>query len=127
MLGIDPEKVRQIVVLARMFDAVDKTSDFDAPARAHSDAVVEIFEDLTDGVPYDELLDDIRALSEEEQIHLVALVWIGRGTYSPQEWEQAVSEARFAHNRRTAEYLISLPRLGDYLEDGLEAIEDVES
>lgn len=125
MLSIDPEKVRQIVVLARLFDGLEELSDsgsiFDI-----ADAMAEISEGMADAPAYDELRDDIRDLNEEEQINLVALVWVGRGTYSPAEWEQAVSEARHAHNRRTVEYLASLPRLCDYLEDGLAAIEEIE-
>ena len=40
--------------------------------------------------------------------------------------EDALAEAGHAHNKRTAEYLTSLPKLGDYLEEGLAAIEDME-
>lgn len=124
MLGINPEKVRQIVVLARLFDGLEELSDsgsiFDI-----ADAMAEMSEGMAGAPVYDELRDDIRELNEEEQINLVALVWVGRGTYDPAEWEQAVSEARHAHSRRTVEYLVSLPRLSDYLEDGLEAIEEI--
>jgi hypothetical protein len=49
----------------------------------------------------------------------VALAWLGRGTYDIDEWHDAVQTARDAHNARTAEYLLGLPLLGDYLEDGL--------
>ena len=37
------------------------------------------------------------------------------------EWKDAIAEARRAHNKRTAEYLLGLPMLGDYLEEGLAA------
>jgi hypothetical protein len=49
----------------------------------------------------------------------VALAWLGRGTYDLDEWKEAVATARTEHSRRTAEYLLTLPLLGDYLEDGL--------
>ena len=55
----------------------------------------------------------------EEQINLVALAWLGRGTYDKSEWSEALKIARQEHNNRTAQYLLGLPLLGDYLEEGL--------
>jgi hypothetical protein len=49
----------------------------------------------------------------------VALAWVGRGTYDVSEWQQAIDTARTEHTNRTAEYLLGLPLLGDYLEEGL--------
>jgi hypothetical protein len=63
----------------------------------------------------------IRALDEDEQTNLVALAWVGRGTYDLSEWNEALREARSEHNKRVAEYLLGLPLLGDYLEEGLAA------
>ena len=49
----------------------------------------------------------------------MALAWIGRGSFIGEEWREAMREARHAHNERTADYLMGLPLLGDYLADGL--------
>ena len=67
----------------------------------------------------EELLGAIRSLNDDERIKLVALAWLGRGTYDIDEWKEAVATAKTEHSRRTAEYLLNLPLLGDYLEDGL--------
>jgi hypothetical protein len=64
-------------------------------------------------------LGAIRALNEDERMRLVALAWVGRGTYSKEEWREAIATAKSEHSRRTAEYLLGMPLLGDYLEDGL--------
>ena len=72
---------------------------------------------------YSELLSFIRALDLDEQISLVALAWVGRGTYEAAEWQQALDTARGEHTNRTAEYLLGLPLLGDYLEEGLAALD----
>jgi hypothetical protein len=85
--------------------------------------MVDILEDIAGDATYAELTEFIRSMDEEEQVNLVTLAWLGRGTYAAEEWEEALTEARYAHNKRTAEYLTSLPKLGDYLEDGLAAIE----
>jgi hypothetical protein len=49
---------------------------------------------------------------------------LGRGTYDISEWKTALDTARSEHSKRTAEYLLGLPLLGDYLEDGLAMFDD---
>jgi hypothetical protein len=84
-----------------------------------------VLEDQPDGDATSQVLAEfIRDLDEDEQAELVALAWVGRGTYPAEDWEEAVAEARRAHNKRTVEYLFSLPMLGDYLEEGLTLVED---
>ena len=126
MLDIDPEKVRQIIDQARMFDAKEEVSDPDSGSNPADDMMADVLEDLREDATGNELAECIRGLDEDEQVDLVALAWIGRGTYEAANWEEAVAEARRAHNARTAEYLLSLPKLGDYLEEGLSAIEEKE-
>jgi hypothetical protein len=126
-LGINPDKVRQIITEARMFDAKEGVCDPDSGSNPTDDMVADILEDLPDDATYDELIEYIRSLNEEEQINLVALAWLGRGTYSVSEWDDAVAQAKDAHHARIAEYLTTLPKLGDYLEDGLAAIEEQEA
>lgn len=123
-LGINPEKVRHIISEARVFDAKEEVSDPDSGSNPADDMMADVLEDLPDDATFQELTEFIRSLDEEEQIDLVALAWVGRGTYAASEWQDAIAEARRAHNKRTAEYLTSLPKLGDYLEDGLAAIEE---
>lgn len=124
MLGINPEKVRHIIEEARMFDVKEGLSDPDSGSNAADDGMTDVLEDAPDDATYEELAEYVRALDEDEQIELVALAWLGRGTYSAEEWDDAMAEARNAHNKRTAEYLFSLPKLGDYLEEGLTVLED---
>lgn len=126
MLGINPDKVRQVITEARMFDAKEEMSDPDSGSNGTDDRMADVLEDSADDATYAELTAFIRGMDEEEQVNLVALAWLGRGTYSLEEWEEALAEAHHAHNKRTAEYLTSLPKLGDYLEDGLAAVEEKE-
>jgi hypothetical protein len=125
MLAINPGKVRDLIEIARMFDAKVADSDPDSGSNASDDGMADVLEDLPEDedATYENLLEFIRGLDDEEQTNLVALAWIGRGTYGVEDWDQALAEARRAHNNRTAEYLTSLPILGDYLEEGLSALE----
>lgn len=69
-----------------------------------------------------ELRAFIENLNDDEKVHLVALTWIGRETYEPEEWAEAVTTARQEATTPTQEYLMNMPLFADYLEDGLEKL-----
>ncbi len=94
-------------------------SDPQEGSNAIDDGQTDILTDKADDPVREELLGAIRALNDEERIRLVALAWLGRGTFALDEWKEALATARSEHSRRAAEYLLGLPLLGDYLEDGL--------
>ena len=66
-----------------------------------------------------ELSGFIQDLNVDEQIDLVAMMWLGRGDGDLDNWNDLRSEASRAHNNRTASYLIETPMLADYLEEAL--------
>jgi hypothetical protein len=120
-LGINPDKVCFIIAKARVFDAKEEVSDPDSGSNGADDGMTDVLEDLPDAVDATrlELKAFIRGLDEEEQSNLVALAWLGRGTYDIGEWREALNVARNEHNKRAADYLLKLPLLGDYLSEGL--------
>jgi hypothetical protein len=118
-LAISPEKLCFIIVKAHEFDAKDIVTDPDTGSNAADDAMVSVLEDHADDPVVAELVGFINALSEDEQIDLVALAWLGRGDGIIEDWEELRAEAARSHNKRTAAYLLGMPMLGDYLEDGL--------
>ncbi len=120
-LAIATDKVAFIILKARAYDAKEPLTDDESGSNPTDDGDADILEDAPGDLTRQELADAIRALNEEEQINLVALAWLGRGTYDIGEWDQALETARTEHNKRTAQYLIGLPLLGDYLEEGLAA------
>lgn len=131
MLTMDIDKIRHVIAQARVFDAAIETDDDDDDELpAHGPHTVdeeldETVEDSLDGDPvYDEIRDFINDLNEDEQVQLVALAWVGRGSFSVDEWEDAVNEAGEEHNERTAEYLLGMPLLSDYLSEGLAAFDE---
>ena len=119
-LGIATDKVCHIILKARAWDAKQADDDPASGSNATDDGMADVLENQPDrDATYAELVAFIRALDIEEQVNLVALAWVGRGTYELSEWQQALETARGEHNDRTAEYLLGLPMLGDYLEEGL--------
>jgi len=118
-LTISPEKVCFIIIKAREFDAKDETTEPDPGSNPSDDMDIEVLEEHEDDPVVEELTSLINSLSEDEQIDLVALAWLGREDYTADDWPAVREEAARAHNRRTAEYLLGIPQLGDFLEEGL--------
>ncbi len=118
MPSIDPQKVCFVVVKAREFDV--KVDPVDS---APEGEIEEILEDFADDPTYEEIKGFIDSLNEEEQANLVALVWTGRGDFSGKEWDEALALARERANDNTSGYLLGIPLLPDYLEEGLAAFD----
>jgi hypothetical protein len=120
-LGIATDKVCHLIVKARAFDAKEADADPDPGSNPTDDGMADVLESGTGDPVLREVSAFIRGLDEDEQMSLVALAWIGRGTFDASEWLQILETARAQHRHRVAEYLLSLPLLGDYLEEGLAA------
>tara|TARA_R110000787_G_scaffold34907_1_gene90076 strand:- start:76 stop:393 length:318 start_codon:yes stop_codon:yes gene_type:complete len=69
-----------------------------------------------------ELRGFLETLNEEELHSLVAIMWIGRGSFEAEELNEAIDLARQEANARTADYLLGTPHFADHLESGLEAL-----
>lgn len=118
-LDIASDTLAFIIEKAREFDVKESDSDPDSGSNPSDDGNADILEDKADDATREELVGAIRELNEDERAELIALAWLGRGTYELEEWDEAISTARSEHGKRAAEYLIGLPLLGDYLEDGM--------
>ena len=123
-LDIPSNKLGYIILKAREYDVKESDSDPDEGSNPTDDGNIDVLADKSDDPVREELLGAIRDLPEDERLQLVALAWLGRGTYDISEWKTALETARSEHRKRTAEYLLGLPLLGDYLEDGLAMFDD---
>ena len=123
-LDIPENKLAFIIEKAREFDVKESDADPNSGSNSADDGFTDVLEDKADDPTREELAGAIRELNEDARAQLIALAWLGRGTFDMEEWEEAVATARTEHGKRGAEYLISLPLLGDYLEDGLAQFEE---
>jgi hypothetical protein len=121
MPTIDLDKVCWVILKAREFDAKTAPVEEEPGSNPIDEDMREILEAYPEDTVEEEFKAFIDSLNEDEQVELVALAWVGRGSFSAEEWPEAVAEARRAHNDRTAEYLLGMPLLSDYLEEGLAA------
>jgi len=117
-LSISPEKVCFIIVKAREFDLQDLAIEEDDSSNGLEKPMASVLEEHHDPA-FKELCGFIKALTEDEQIDLVALTWLGRGDGNIDDWDDLREEAARAHNKRTAAYLLAKPFLPDHLEEGL--------
>ncbi len=122
MLEIAPEKVAHIVIKAREYDSKVATWDNSAKAGDAEEEPDSILEDFSNDPTRAELVTFINGLNDDEQAHLVALAWIGRGTFGPEDLDEAVETARNERVNSTSQYLIGMPLLADYLEEGLDKL-----
>jgi Protein of unknown function (DUF3775) len=118
-LSISSEKLRFIIVKAREFDVKDVVTDPGDASNSVDDAMLSVLEDHPEDPVVKELTGFIRALSEDDQIDLVALTGLGRGDGDIEDWDELRAEAARAHNDRTAAYLLGKPLLSNHLEDAL--------
>jgi hypothetical protein len=122
MIEIAPEKVAHVIIRARELGAKVSAWDEDASRDETGDDPASILEDLAEDSTRAELASFIRALNEDEQAHLVAVAWIGRGTFAPEELDEAVATAKSERVNPTEKYLLGMPLLPDYLEEGIERL-----
>jgi hypothetical protein len=122
-LTVPIDSVCYIAMKAREFDAKEAVNTPDDASNPSDDHMAEVLENRIDDPVYDELLAFINAMSEDEQIDLVTLAWVGRGDGDITDWLDLRDEAARVHNSRTAQYLLGMPLLSDYLEEALSALD----
>jgi hypothetical protein len=126
-LEISADKIGFVIVKSREIAA--KVAAWDDAATSDHDAE-SILEDFADDSTQAEIKAFIADLNEDEQVSLVALAWIGRGSFAPEELDEALATARSERVNSTEDYLLGMPLLPDYLEEGLDrlgySVEDVE-
>ncbi len=118
-LEVNPEIVCFIIDKAHEFHAKEQVVIPEQPDNPADDWALQVLADHEDDPVYLELKSTIDDLEPDQQETLVALMWLGRGDYTVEEWEAALEAAHELHNDRTAEYLIATPLVADYLEEGL--------
>ena len=121
-LAISLEKVCFVIIKDREFDVKDAATEPDPASNASDDGMISVLETHGDDPVVEELTSFISSLSEDEQIDLVALMWLGRDDSTIEDWPTIRAEAASAHRsraRHTSDYLLGTPLVGDYLEEGL--------
>lgn len=119
MLELNPETVCFLINKAKGFHAKEEVVIPDEPLSPSEDWARQVLANHADDLTYQEFSDAIDDLEPDQQFALVALMWLGRGDYSVDQWDDAFSDAKEHWTPRTAEYLMARPLVADYLTEGL--------
>src|SRR4051812_25797344 len=104
-MDIALDKVCSLIRQARLFDVKEGISDPDSGSNPADDNQIDTLEPTPDDPTEGEIRSFVTGLNVDEQANLVALVWLGRGDFDPEEWDDAVNQARERHENATATYL----------------------
>ena len=119
-LTVPLETVCRVIAKAREFEAPADADD-DEDDLAESDDGFAVNDDADSDIE-DEVRRLLEDLVDEEVVEVLALALVGRGTYDPSEWDDALEEA--ADDTDDAiEQLLDMPMLAAYLDAGLSAFD----
>ena len=110
MPEINPAKVCFIIEKAREYLGEDVGVAPDDSNPTDDDERVMLTEGAGPSIRR-ELIEFMRDLDVDEAAALVALAWIGRGDFEPEEWRTAVAEAKLRAEGPTWKYLLGLELL----------------
>lgn len=119
MLAINPQDVWDIIDLARAFHASENVPGPDDALEPGGEWAPMLPTDQESDPGAQVLHEGIQSLEREQQVTLVALMWLGRGDFSATEWGEALDSAQRNWTDHTADYLMGTPLVADYLEGGL--------
>jgi hypothetical protein len=119
-LAISVEKVAFLIEKTREYDVKEGASDPDSGSNGADDNMIDVLEDDGSDPVAREITGFINAMTEDEQIDLVALMRLGRGDGTIEEWDELRREAADGRDTPTASTLLGEPLVSDYLAEGLD-------
>ena len=118
-LAISVDKVGFLIEKTREFDVKEAETDPDSGSNPTDDDMIDVLEDDGCDPVAQEISGFINAMTEDEQIDLIALMRLGRGDGSIEEWNDLRREAAEVRGRSTSRVLLGEPLVSDYLAEGL--------
>ena len=121
---LNRDTVRFIIDKAHEFHGREDITFPEEPMAAILSSARQLRNEFDSDPYYHELKNTIEDLEPDQQISLVSLMWVGRGDYGVDEFDDALKHAADCWNDHTADYLIGTSLLADYLAEGLEQFEE---
>lgn len=113
---IPTDKVCQLIVLAREFDVKDAEADPESGSNGTDDRMIDVLESHSDDPVEAEIAALHEAMSEDEKLDVVTMLWVGRGDGTLDEWQTLREQAK---DYLRLDYLLGQPLISDYLEEAL--------
>ena len=118
----------RIVLRAREYEAQTPT-DYDGNEAAENvddeeEGALSVLDDTINDSVEEELRAILDDLGEDQLAEVLALCWVGQGTYEAADWDEAVEEAvALGDGDSIADELMDMPMLASVLEAGLAAFD----
>ena len=122
-MDIALDKVCAFIRQARRFDVKEGDTDPDDGSNPVDDRSFDVLDDSGDDSIEQELRNFLAGLNEDERADLVALVWVGRGDFDAEDWDEATRTARERQEGDLGDYLLGIPNLPDLVDEGLAAFD----
>jgi len=124
-LAINPEKVCAFIEAAREVAGLVPSTAGDSTTTGDDSPLTTMVEPAEGSDPRRrEMVSFVGGLDAEEQANLLALIMLGRGDFSLEEWDDALIAARDAIDDKSADFMIGDPALPAYLMETLEAFDE---
>jgi hypothetical protein len=121
-LNINPEKVCEVIEMGRELAGLEISTAGDGTTTGDDSPLETLIEPADGRDPRRrEMVAYLGGLDAEEQVNLLALILLGRGDFSLDEWDDALATARDSIEDKSADFLIGDPALPGYLLEALEA------
>jgi len=124
MLEVSTGIVCRIIDRAKEFQAQESVviPETSGGSEIDSDMAMQILAAHAGDLTFQEAKTEIDDLEPGQQAELVALMWLGRGDFDAETFNDARAQARERWTQHTAEYLLGTPQVAEYLNDGLEQL-----
>ena len=118
------ETICRLIIRARELDAQvpDNDSDDEADPTDSDDEFAVLDDDANEAVE-EEIFALLDELGDDQVQEILALAWVGRGTYDSSEWADALEAARDPDSEDPIDQLMEIPNLAGLLDAGLAAFD----
>ena len=118
------ETICRLIVRARELEAQVPSIEADGEADpTDSDDEFAVLEDESNEAVEEEMLALLDDLADDQVQEILALAWVGRGTYDASEWEDALEAASDRDAEDPVDQLLDIPTLAAFLDAGLAAFD----
>ena len=118
------ESICRLIIRARELEAqVPAIENDDEADPTDSDDEFAVLEDEADETIEEEMFGLLDDLGEDQVEEILALAWVGRGTYDASEWTEALEAAREPDQEEPIDQLLEMPNLAGLLDAGLAAFD----
>lgn len=121
-LTLNPEFLQSLIFKLRSVMAQEEEVSPDSGSNPADDERAAVLQENPDNLTAAEITAQVEDLEPDQQAELVAIMWVGRGDFEPEEWEEALAMAADRTDNPTAAYLLSHPHVADYLDEGVERL-----